>query len=602
MTFAEGVAPRKNDNRKWFALAVLISLFLHLGIYWWTGRQAIRWPGDGGTKLTKPFKVQRVEMEAPKPLPIPTDVTRDRGTKIQAPEVSIASPPAFPEARKEHSQSPTLPAPAPSAVKLPDKKTPPTARSALPEAKRDAAAKALQVDEVIAIQKESLKEKISTKNRPAWETPAGSSSPEKLPDLGGGAGTLPVASGAGEESERPTVPETGKTLSGPVQGGDSGTGVPLAAGKILPEIEQTKKIPLREGDRILRENITGERPYEQLNPWMNINLFVYEEQKNGKPEGYFMLVITAKENNILKVIPKDVFFIVDTSSSIGSGRLFEFKSGVTRSLQNLNSDDRFSLLTFKKTQQYYSKKLLPYSPAALVDVKKYFSQTDSEGRTDIYRALFPLTSLSREKNRMRMALLMSDGNANEGEKNATRIINQFTVKNNRGTSLFGLSGGKDVNKFLLEFLAYQNQGLTDYEGTENMIGQDFHKFYLSVRDPLLMDLQFKFAGTDPSEVFPRNLPHIYQNTPLKIYGRYNPETEKLFTMQILGDSFGSTKELLTRQSYEDAKRGTRQIALDWGRQKTYHLIGRTLTNDSPALQAEIQRTAQEYDVDVSFMK
>jgi Ca-activated chloride channel family protein len=335
---------------------------------------------------------------------------------------------------------------------------------------------------------------------------------------------------------------------------------------------------------------------------MNIDLYTYEEKKGEVVDGYYMLVVTAKENNILKVIPKDVFFIIDTSSSIGSGRLFEFKSGVTRSLQDFNPNDRFNLITFRKTAQNYSKTFLPYSPDALAGVRKFLGGVDSEGRTDIFRALLPLAALPREQDRMRMAILMSDGNANEGEKNATRIINEFTARNKRNNSLFGLSGAKNVNQFLLEFLAYQNQGLTRDVRSENLIGQEFHQFFRSVRDPLLMDLEFKFAGTNPDQVFPRNLPHIYQNTPLRIYGRYDPQSDKMFTMQILGNSFGTTKELLARQSFDKAKKGTRQIALDWGKQKTYHLIGRTLMHDSPELQSDIQRTAREYDVDVSFLK
>jgi len=591
---------RRDEQRRWFIIAVAISLLLHLTIFWWTGRQGIHWPGNEGYKLTKPFKIQRVEMEAPKPLELPREASRQTGTRLQTPEVTMPAPPPIPEAKKQPSPSAMPPAPAPSAIKLSDKRAP-LPGSALPEAKKDSAVQAQQAGEVIAIQKESLKEKIVTAKRQPWETGT-SGAAQKPPDTGGGRGALPVASGEGQEDARPAAPGTGKLLGSPTPGDDSGTGAPITGGMPLPEIEKSKKIPLREGDRVLREDVTKERPYEQLNPWMDIELYVYEENRGERRDGYYMLVITAKENNILKVIPKDVMFIVDTSSSIGSGRLFEFKSGVTRSLKNLNPDDSFNLITFRKSAVNYSKTFVPASAGAVADVRKFFSGVDSEGRTDIYRALMPLASLPRERDRMRMAILMSDGNANEGEKNATRIINQFTAKNNGNNSLFSLSGSKNVNKFLLEFLAYQNQGLTNYEPQEHMIGQDFHEFYQTIRDPLLMDLQFRFAGTNPDEVFPRNLPHIYQNTPLKIYGRYDPASEKLFTMQILGNSFGSTKELLARQSFERAKRGTRQIALDWGKQKTYHLIGQTLTRDSNELQAEIQRTAREYEVDVSFLK
>src|SRR6185295_9045375 len=197
----------------------------------------------------------------------------------------------------------------------------------------------------------------------------------------------------------------GNILSSPMKGDDSGTGVPLPAGMPLPEIEKTKKIPLRPGDRVLREDVTKERPYEQLNPWLNTDLQIYEETRNGKREGWFMLVITAKENNVLKVIPKDVFFIIDTSSSIGAGRLFEFKSAVTQSLKDLNPKDRFNFITFRKTARNYSKVFVPGSPAALADVRQYFTDVDSEGRTDLFKALTPLAALPRERDRMRMAIL-----------------------------------------------------------------------------------------------------------------------------------------------------------------------------------------------------
>ena len=153
----------------------------------------------------------------------------------------------------------------------------------------------------------------------------------------------------------------------------------------------------------------------------------------------------------------------------------------------------------------------------------------------------------------------------------------------------------------MDFLAYQNQGLSLYTKKEEIISPEFYRLYHTMRDPLLLDLDFKFAGVDPNLVYPRNLPHLYQNTPLLLYGRYDPEKEKLFTMQILGDSFGATKELLTQQIFAKAKKGNRQIALNWGRQKTYHLIGQTLQDDSSELEAEILKTSQEYGVDVSFL-
>src|SRR6185295_9968682 len=99
---------------------------------------------------------------------------------------------------------------------------------------------AKQADEVIAIQKESLKEKIVTPKRQPWETAPNLGNGQKTPAPGGGQGSEPVT-GSNGESEQPAVPGTGKSLASPMQGDDSGTGAPLPAGIPMPELEASKK-------------------------------------------------------------------------------------------------------------------------------------------------------------------------------------------------------------------------------------------------------------------------------------------------------------------------------------------------------------------------
>ncbi|MBV9462728.1 MAG: VWA domain-containing protein [Verrucomicrobiae bacterium] len=547
------------QHRRFFIAAILLSVLLHIVVYLATSDRRIGMRGYFDELLTQHFKVQRVDME---PASTPKPLDRERlNARIAgpAPATAMSAQPALPEMPKAPEMTP------PTEAKTPSVSPPaPVAGGSLPQAQPE-----LSPADVVAMQSKNLKDTFTVETGKRGTAPGGNS-----------AGTP----GAGETG--PGFPQTGGGRGEP-------SGLPgPASGGALPE--PGGQPSFADGAHTLRD-LPPDRPYQQIAPWMNIDLYTYEE----KGEGYFMLKITAKENNILKVVPKDVFFAIDSSSSIGQSRLFQFKSAVDRSLRDLNPKDRFNLLFFQTLARTYRKGgFVPYSMNEATKVDEFMKDADSEGRTDVFRAILPLTQLPRQSDRMRMGFLLSDGRPNEGEKSSARIINEFTAQNHRGTSLFTLAGGQRLNPFLLEFLSYQNQGLSVEVPDEAEISTQFFKFYRAVKDPLLLDLDFKFAGVDPAQVYPRNLPHIYQNTPLLIYGRYDPSHEKLFTMQILGNSFGTTKELLTRQVFSEAKKGTRQIALDWGKQKTYHLIGQTLQGASPELDAEIRRTSQRYEVDI----
>ena len=123
-----------------------------------------------------------------------------------------------------------------------------------------------------------------------------------------------------------------------------------------------------------------------------------------------------------------------------------------------------------------------------------------------------------------------------------------------------------------------------------------------LRNPLFLNLRFRFAGVDGSRVFPQNLPHLYRDSPLLLFGRYVPGKSAKISLQVLGDSLHGTKELLVQMPIPEKPTGPDTIAATWARQKIYDLLSRmTDSRDGQGrILDEVRTLADEYKVETPY--
>jgi len=197
------------------------------------------------------------------------------------------------------------------------------------------------------------------------------------------------------------------------------------------------------------------------------------------------------------------------------------------------------------------------------------------GTTDLFASALPLAQLNRERGRLLMGVLLSDGLPTVGELDALKILHRFAQINAGRSSVFTFAGGRNVDQFLLGFLAYRNQGWLNYVFAPENIAEMFTRAQLARANPLLLDCQFRFSGVNDEEVFPRTLPHFFRDTPLMLYGRYHRGQVKRLAVQIRGENAeGRPMDMTVVRDLPVADNGTSSIAIDWARQKINHLIAR----------------------------
>ena len=144
---------------------------------------------------------------------------------------------------------------------------------------------------------------------------------------------------------------------------------------------------------------------------------------------------------------------------------------------------------------------------------------EANGSTDINQALKgakkQLSGIDSPRN---YVVFLTDGLPTAGETDPNTILRNAKMDN---AKVFAFGVGYDVNVHLLDKLAEQNHGSTDYVRPNEDIEAKVSSFFAKVSDPVLADTSLDISGVQVSDRFPANdLPDIFSGTQLIVFGRY----------------------------------------------------------------------------------
>ncbi len=366
----------------------------------------------------------------------------------------------------------------------------------------------------------------------------------------------------------------------------------------MPTLEPESE-PLREPVRQAMASAKEERGYESLDGLLELELRTWRNP--GDPEGYFELRITPGKGESIPVLPKDVSFVVDASTSIPQHKLNITVKGLRAALKQLKPEDRFNLVVFRDAPQYFQPATVPATRENLQAAGKFIDHLVSSGQTDVFKALQPMVKQSRREGTPGVVVVVSDGRPTAGLQDSRAIINGLTSDNSEGNGVYAFGGGKTVNRYLLDLLAYRNKGVAQVTSDIEDIEKELPQFFLTLRDPILVDLRADLGRIDPGKVFPQAMPDFFQGQAVTLYGRYNPESGETFALRLAGKAGAEKKEIIFRTDFDDAEEGTRDIARGWAFQKAYHIIGRiSREGETPELLNELKQLRSEYGVRTSY--
>ncbi len=341
-----------------------------------------------------------------------------------------------------------------------------------------------------------------------------------------------------------------------------------------------------------------ETQYTFIDDLLDIAIDVY--QAPGEAQGFFRLRITSKDTEALQTLPRDITFVLDASSSISQRKLDLSVRGLTQALEALHPQDNFNIVVFRDLPTKFKTAHVPGVSENKAAAAAFLKGLESRGETDVFKALQPVLQSLPRTGVPGIVVLVSDARPTTGLRDSRAIINGLTADNVRNT-IFAFGGGRTVNQYLLDLLAYRNRGESRVVSDIERIDDELPLFLASVREPLLVDVRADYGRIDEAGVFPNAIPDFYRGRPVCVYGRYDPARDGEFVMRLTGLAGEKRKEVIFRADLSKASAGDSSIARHWAFAKSYHLIGEiSRVGEQPELVGELRELSRQYGVRTSY--
>ncbi|HET7601032.1 MAG TPA: VIT domain-containing protein, partial [Gemmatimonadales bacterium] len=236
-------------------------------------------------------------------------------------------------------------------------------------------------------------------------------------------------------------------------------------------------------------------------------------------DGYFMLLVSPPPPETVAAIPRDLTLLLDVSGSMAGTKLERARAALRGLLATLGDADRFRLLAFSSSVREFRPGQTAVTPAALGDAGRWVDRLTADGGTDIGAALDAALRGVRDRSRLSLIILLTDGLPSVGERAPDRIAER-AARRRDGARIFPLGVGEDVNTYLLDRLGKEGRGAVEYVASGADVERALGAVAAKIRYPALVNLRIADAPVRLYDCSPDLLPDLFSGEELVVFGRY----------------------------------------------------------------------------------
>lgn len=327
---------------------------------------------------------------------------------------------------------------------------------------------------------------------------------------------------------------------------------------------------------------------------MGMNVLAHRQPHDEA--GTFMLMMSPSIGADLPAMAKDIVFCVDTSGSmVQGGKIQQAREALRHCLQQLRPADRFAIVNFGTEVKVYESGLQEASEVNVRRAVRFAEALAAKGGTAIEEGLGKSLGLFDDSARLKMVLFATDGLPTIGESDTDKLAAGVAKANTRGVRIFSFGEGHDVNTRLLDLIAHDNRGDSDYIMPEEAISEKIGAFFDRVGTPVLADLSVKVDGADVEDVYPRTLPDLFKGGQVMVMGRYTIGGAKRVT--ITGKVDGVEKSFTHVFEFPELSPEHEFLPRLWaGRKVTFYLDQMRRHGENKELIDEVVVLAKRYGI------
>ncbi len=284
-------------------------------------------------------------------------------------------------------------------------------------------------------------------------------------------------------------------------------------------------------------------------------------------DGYFLLTLTPPVS-AQKVVGKDLILVADTSGSMQGEKIEQTKKALKYIVNALNPEDRFGILQFNTDVDAFRSSLSAANSESKKQADAFIGELEARGGTNIGGALHMAASMLNEASaRPAYIVLMTDGEPTVGETDVNKLV--AGVQTKRDLRVFDFGVGYDVNTRLLNKLAENHHGTSQYIEPGENLETALASFYQKIKSPVLSNVQLTFDGIDVKDVYPREVKDIFAGTQVLLLGKYKEGAKG--SVHLSGVVNGASKAYSFPLSFSADEPGHTYLPRLWAMRRIGHL-------------------------------
>jgi Ca-activated chloride channel family protein len=327
------------------------------------------------------------------------------------------------------------------------------------------------------------------------------------------------------------------------------------------------------GDENFHPTKDFELEFETVREGVDINVLTFTPAPADSygTDSFYALWITPPDTlDDKRVIPKNIVFTADVSSSMEGERLTQLKAALNSFLDHLLPIDCFNIFSFGTHVLSFQPDLVAATPANIEEAREYVRQLSALGLTNINQALLKSLQQSYQKETMNVNIFLTDGYPTWDETDITKILSNVRDANNKNTHIFSFGVGNDVSKTLLERLSQENGGYAQFITADDSIALIIKNHFMRISKPVLADLKIDIPGLLSLDTFPRELPDLFWGNQVLELGRYSNQGN--FEVKLTATMRGQTVSFSKNVDFKYVNGGNRFVARLWAKAKIDHLL------------------------------
>lgn len=258
----------------------------------------------------------------------------------------------------------------------------------------------------------------------------------------------------------------------------------------------------------------------------NVGASMITYRPSDDEDGYFLLMASPDiERTKDEVVRKTIVFVVDRSGSMSGKKIEQARESLKFVLNNLNDGDLFNIVAYDSSVEAFREELQRFNDETRKEALAFVDDIYSGGSTNIDGALALALGMLQSKKTPNYVIFLTDGRPTAGEKNEMKIAANATSANKVGARILNMGVGFDVNSRLLDRIANQNSGVSQYVTPNEDLEEHVSRLYGRISRPVLTNVSIAvdvegYDGKVINRVYPRDINDLFAGGQLVISGRY----------------------------------------------------------------------------------